>query len=291
MSKKWGESFLKSGLPLEHLTAMALRSLGWDIETNLEYSRQNKDGNETWFELDLFATSPGENKDTELGFLIECKYHDASRFWVLLPSEEGGWLFDDAVLNCGPVQTLCDPRKESFLGLAPTSTWGVVVSEDGTKQENAIHTAIQQLTNAFVPYLSGRLWQCDLFLNPRATAVVPMIVTNASLYRLRPEIRDLEVIRNASSPAEVADEVSWTWCRHAIPMALLDANQETIRLSLVQYADSIARVPAAEKRLMVFGSRPHWIAVVNIKALADAAMSIVSQFMELQIADVRTVAK
>jgi len=29
----WGESFLKSGLPLEHLTLLTLRSIGWTCES------------------------------------------------------------------------------------------------------------------------------------------------------------------------------------------------------------------------------------------------------------------
>jgi len=241
----------------------------------------------------LFATSPNDNNETELGFLIECKYHDNSRFWVFLPSEEGGWQFDDAVLNCGPIQTLRNPKKDSFLELAPASTWGVVVSEDGTKQENAIHTAVEQLANAFIPYLGDRLWQYNLDVNtptklPWATAVIPMIVTNASLYRLRPEIHDLEVIRNASSPTDIADEVSWTWCRHVVPMTQFIDNHNTAGNYVKLYTKDIAHIPMAEKRLSEFINRPHWIAVVNIKALAEASTSIATRFMELQIYDIKT---
>ena len=39
MSKsKWGESFLKSGLPLEHLTQVTLQTLGWDCRAHIEYT-------------------------------------------------------------------------------------------------------------------------------------------------------------------------------------------------------------------------------------------------------------
>src|SRR5205085_1055153 len=31
VAKKWGESFPKSGLPLEHLTAVTLKSAGWSV--------------------------------------------------------------------------------------------------------------------------------------------------------------------------------------------------------------------------------------------------------------------
>ena len=38
MSKaKWGESFLKTGLPLEHLTAATLRAANWWVDPNPEF--------------------------------------------------------------------------------------------------------------------------------------------------------------------------------------------------------------------------------------------------------------
>jgi hypothetical protein len=148
MSKgKWGESFLKTGLPLEHLTLMTFRSCGYDCDTQIEYERRNREGTNTYFELDLKATSEEINNDTELSFLVECKYHDLSRFWLFLPHEKTRWHFDDRILNIGPIQTLAEPKASTFLGLAPASTSGIVVSEDGSKQENAVYTAIQQLTN------------------------------------------------------------------------------------------------------------------------------------------------
>ena len=41
--QKWGESFLKSGLPLEHLTFLALKSIGWTCELHSEYLRVNRE--------------------------------------------------------------------------------------------------------------------------------------------------------------------------------------------------------------------------------------------------------
>ena len=42
--QKWGESFLKSGLPLEHLTLSALKSIGWTCELHSEYLRATREG-------------------------------------------------------------------------------------------------------------------------------------------------------------------------------------------------------------------------------------------------------
>ena len=149
---KWGESFLKSGLPLEHLTLVTFRSLNWDCHPQFEYSRLDRDKTEAWFEVDLVANCPSFNKSTQLSMLIECKYHDPSRYWFFLPHEsQGRWRFDDRVLNCGPYQTLRRPKANTFLPLVPLSSSAIVVSEDATKQDNAAYTAIQQVVNGFVP--------------------------------------------------------------------------------------------------------------------------------------------
>jgi hypothetical protein len=47
MSKrKWGESFLKSGLPLEHLTHVTFHGLNWNSYPRPEYSRPNREKKE-----------------------------------------------------------------------------------------------------------------------------------------------------------------------------------------------------------------------------------------------------
>ena len=81
---KWGESFLKSGLPLEHMTMSILTRMGWDCEASYEYERINREGSQEWFELDLEAESPYVDDDQpRLKLIIECKYHDPSRFWKI----------------------------------------------------------------------------------------------------------------------------------------------------------------------------------------------------------------
>src|SRR5713101_8406834 len=156
MSKSWGESFLKSGLPLEHLTAVTLRSMGWLCYPNFEYERPNARGKLTNFDVDLSASMSARNRGTSLQLLIECKYHDASRFWIFHPQVRPRWAFNDRVYNIGPLQTMRPEergraaidkpsRPNDVLQLAALSYGGVVVSQDGQKQENALDTAISQL--------------------------------------------------------------------------------------------------------------------------------------------------
>lgn len=297
-SRKWGESFLKSGLPLEHLVAVTLRSAGWQIEANEEYQRV-PGPQEAWFELDLFASSPEDNGDTELGLLIETKYHDTSRFWMFLAlDDEVGWLHDDGILNCGPIQTLKRPLARNLSQLAPKSRIGAVLSEDGTKQDNAIYTAAQQLINAFVPYgAGGRLFDYNFTVrNPQVkpfwvTGLVPMVVTNARLFRLKATVQHLDEIRNASAPADVADEVEWTWCSVRPSSAIINANRTYISAFADARNRSLWVSPKIEQRLWDFAFRPHWIAMVNVKALGKVAESLHSAFMSLPMRRIREVLK
>jgi len=80
----WGESFLKSGLPFEHLTLLTLDALGWDVMPHFEFRRADLEPGQAG-EIDLLARPPGRGQ-AGIRLLIECKYHDPSRYWMLLPS-------------------------------------------------------------------------------------------------------------------------------------------------------------------------------------------------------------
>lgn len=293
---KWGESFLKSGLPLEHLTQVTFRSLGWYCSPHFEYARRNREKEEAWFDLDLVATCPKWNRDTELELLVECKYHDLSRYWFFLPHQsDGRWCFDDRVLNCGPYQSLRDPRSDTLLPLVPLSSGGIVVSKDGTKQDNTVATAVEQVVNGFVPRCLFVMFRYNIdFHNvmdprdeltfiPRTTALVPMIVTNASLFRLCPEVTDLDMIRNATTPNEIAEEVEWTWYYHDVPNPLSHQNIEAIERHRQDEAELIYRFPNIEEAMYRFVDRPNWIAIVNIRSLAKAATAIAEHFLGLKM--------
>ena len=294
MSKsKWGESFLKSGLPLEHLTQVTLQTLGWSNNAPVQYARNNEEDRETWFELDLESTYPEPNRDTELSLLIECKYHDLSRFWFFLPHEVKGWYMDDRFLNCGPLQTLKEPHARTFLNLAPASTGGIVVFADGTKQENSVYTAIQQLVNGFVPFSLSHMFSFNLDVinpdQPMVTAAIPMIVTNASIYRLRPDITDLETIREASSPLDIADELDWTWYFYDAPFELFSQNLDAINVHKEREAELVYRHPFVKERMQTFDNRPSWIAIANIKSLPKVIDTPKTQFFATETLEVSKV--
>jgi hypothetical protein len=107
----------------------------------------------------------------------------------------------------------------------------------------------------------------DDFSNPIVTAAIPMIVTNAAIYRLRPDITDLETIREASSPLDIADELDWTWYFYDPPFALFSQNLDAISFHKEREAELVFRYPFVKERMQTFDNRPNWIAAANIKSL------------------------
>ena len=287
-SQKWGESFLKSGLPLEHLTLVALKGIGWGCELHWEYQRHNREGILSWFELDLVAYSP-ESSAGDLLLLGECKYHDESRFWFFLPCETEDHLSqyealsagenlyaDSRVLHCAPYEFLADPEADRLLTIAPKAVWGVTISQDGTRQANAIEEATRQLSFGFVPFCLERFYG---FTRPPA-AVLPIIVTSARLFRVRHDVTRFEQVRQATAPLDVADEAAWLWYYHAANRELLDYNMEQI--DAYKSTNRFAKWNVLEDRLLSLWTSPHWIVVVNIEHLATAVGQIHSEFLGLR---------
>jgi hypothetical protein len=287
-TQKWGETFLKTGLPLEHLAITTLTGLGWSCEPRYEYVRPNREGEHVWFELDLVAHSP-DDPAGDLTLLIECKYHDEQRFWFFLPCttvdhlaqygalSAGGDLESDAnVLHYAPYVPLRSRRRHSLISLAPKSVWGANVSRAGVREENSVKEALDQLGFAFVPFCLDGLYS---FCRFTPTAVIPVIVTTARLFRLRPNVQDIGVIRGARGPEDIADELPWTWCYHAPRGQLLDHNNEQIEHWRENHEG--VSFKGLDAQLADLWSGPHWVMVVTIEALAAATSAVHKAFLEL----------
>ncbi len=284
-TRSWGESFLKSGLPLEHFTLVTLKSLGFMCASNLEYLSRDGDVKK-WRELDVAAEYPEPNGDAILSFLVECKYHDLSRFWFFLPCESPRWQIDRAVFNFAPVEMLVEPRSTGAFDLAPLSTRGLVVAEDGTKQDNAVRNATRQIAGGFVARSFEYFSRClDMpeGESPWAAAVVPMIVTNAKVFRLRTDVVRLEDIREATRPSDIADEVGWTWCSYDSSMESTWRNVDMVSDYLEGERELLVRHKWADIEVRRLPDKPSWIAVVNLDHLAEAVDAIRGYFMSLPL--------
>lgn len=288
-ARKWGETFLKSGLPLEHLTLTVLSGLGWGCEPRWEYHRRNRDGALRYFEIDLLAHAEFDEPDNDLILLTECKYHDQQRFWFFLPcstedhkAQYGAMSAgqdpeaDEEVLHYGPYDPLVHPKNHSLIELAPQSVWGITLSESGERQDNALVTALEQLSYAWVPFCLDRAYH---FCASWPTAVIPVVVTSARLFRMKPEVQRIETIRHAGSPTDIADELQWTWCYYPASGDLLDHNHAAIDLWKATHKG--LRWPGLADRLAHLWTGLHWALVVNIDSLADATSAVRRSFAGL----------
>jgi hypothetical protein len=285
-TKRWGETFLKTGLPLEHFTLTTLTGAGWFCEPKWEYERVNRDGKLVWFEVDLVAYAP-ENDGGFLTILTECKYHDQQRFWIFLPCSSSSYAQHDAlsaggdpesdteVAHHGPYDPLMKPGEHTLIALAPQSMWGVSVSQAGVREENTVQNALDQLSYAYVPFCLDRAYH---FCDSEAGAVIPAIVTSAKLFRLK--VQNLGTIRDARSPNDIADEVPWLWCYNPPAGCLLDHNHKEINLwrSRDRYVGKFAGLDA---RLAELWSGPRWFMIVNAERIAEAYRSVQNTYAGL----------
>ncbi len=289
-TRKWRETFLKTGLPLEHLVITRLSSIGWNCEPRFEYVRPNRKGEPSWFELDAVAYSPPD-QDRDLSLLIECKYHDDQRSWFFLPCDTIGHLAQYSALSAGgdleadvnvlhyaPYVPLRKKNKHTLISLAPKSVWGATVSMAGAREENSIKEALEQIGFAFVPFCLDRLYSFCTF---RPQAVIPAIITSARLYRLRSSIRDVRLIRDARGPEEIADELPWTWCYYAPRGQLLVHNSD--RIDEWKDSHSEVRIPGLDSQLANLWAGPHWVMVITIDALEAAINEVNQTFLALSI--------
>lgn len=286
--RNWGESFLKSGWPLEHVTLTRLTKMGWDCEPNYEYERTNRKREMAWFEIDMIAYAP-YHRQGNLRLLIECKYHDGQRFWFFLPCttvdhqaqyealSAGEDLESDThVIHYAPYDPLDKPERHSLIELAPKSIWGVTISKAGTREENTLHAAVEQLGYGFVPFCLDRLYH---FCRYEPEAVIPAVVTSAKLFRLKPVLDDLDVVRNANSPYDIAEELPWTWYYYSPRSELRYHNLDEIDTWKRRHS-GIEFQPLEDRLAALWGS-PHWVLVVNIDSLADAVQAVYSAFLKL----------
>jgi hypothetical protein len=248
----------------------------------------NRDKELKWFEHDVIAYSPDSSKG-DLQLLIECKYHDESRFWFFLPCEIEDLLAqysalsagenlhtDAAVLHSAPYELLSQPSAETLLRLAPKCVWGVTVSQDGARQPNTVEEAAKQLGFGFVPFCLENFYE---FNRSSAVCILPVIVTSARLFRLRSEITTLGTIRAANAPADIADELPWLWYYHAPNGELLGHNLAEV--DAYKKRNRYARRKTIANQLAALWSFPHWIAVINITALPMAVDVLYQQFLSL----------
>jgi len=305
--KKWGESFLKSGAPLEYLAFAKMESLGFETYQNVEYERKITDGKSKVFSIDIQADKQLKN-GINLELLIECKYHDPSKLWMFIPFPydymRAGWCCDRHILNNGPIEFLRHPNKRNFINLGQRASWNIVVSKDGVRQENQIYEGISQLVYALFPLATFRLfhWNWMTLTYPLRGSILPILVTNEELFLLKSNINDLNIIREANKPEEIANTIPWLFCKVNQNFTTIDYNYSVLQKLLsydkdiiIDFDKNIKIVRKIEKIeldcMETYINRPQWVIIVNINALDQMVHLIEDYISSLKLISKREMPK
>jgi hypothetical protein len=215
MKKSWKEHLLSSGIPLEHSVAETVRSLGLTGPTEFKYERPNELGVPTVFSVDVH-TSHVDTRYNQvwIDFFIECKYRHDSTNWVFTPEEDNYMNFEFGDRDLYNVldefsdgfELTAFPNPPDHSSRYPLCSRGIEILPQGPNPKS-IDQAVQQLAYAVSDQTAEAIrHQMDHMLGHPSPVwlLVPIVVTTASLWRIRPG-QTLDMIRNATDIDAIAE--------------------------------------------------------------------------------------
>jgi hypothetical protein len=215
MSKRsWKDHLLSSGLPLEYSVTQIYERLGIWRPAEFHYERDDENGISRIFSVDVSATDLDINTNLWVEHLVECKYRHDGTQWIFTPREyEPYWLgpnFADLFVG---LDAFCSDRKFNYEALSKFNDnyflcgKGIELMPDDANPKT-IEQAIQQLRYAVVAKAVASI---DSRFNPPSeeklaplVVIVPIIVTTAELWRLKPGMT-VEQVRSANELRDVAE--------------------------------------------------------------------------------------
>lgn len=215
MSKKWKDSILSSGIPLEFSVRKALKDSGIQDIKEYFYECENKEGIKETFSIDSYGKyKPPGARNLHVEYFVEVKYAHDSKSWVFMPKEmpskphidELYIILDSLVEGAKFNKRLCLPDSMNHL----FCEIGIVVEDNGRHDRYEINRGTQQLRYALVNHtvetLKKQLFGLD-FDRKTVLALVPILVTTAKLWRIKPDVT-IESIRSAKDDnlSEIAEE-------------------------------------------------------------------------------------
>ncbi len=207
MARSWKDLLLSSGMPLEYSVGRLLEGISSWTSAEYKYRRTSEDGSDKIFSVDVASTHINARDDVWLEMLVECKYRHNGTNWVFVPLESR---HDDPTIisvdQCSDVGSVS--AKSLHAVLSPFSLCGKGVEIlDKDANPKSIEQALQQLRYAVaskvVDALSHQAGHSLGSISP-VFLLVPVVVTTAALWRMRPDT-GVEDVRAASEIADVCD--------------------------------------------------------------------------------------
>jgi hypothetical protein len=215
MKKSWKEHLLSSGVPLEHSVCETVQSLGLTGPTEFKYERPNELGVPTVFSIDVHTSYVDTHYDQLwIDFFIECKYRHDNIKWIFTPEENNYSNFEFGERD---LYNVLDEFADGFELAAPANppdqssryslcSRGIEILPHGPNPKS-IDQAIQQLAYAVSDQTAEAIrHQMDHMLGHPSPVwlFVPIVVTTASLWRIRPG-QTLDMIRGATDIDAIAE--------------------------------------------------------------------------------------
>ncbi|MDO8734685.1 MAG: hypothetical protein Q7K21_05970, partial [Elusimicrobiota bacterium] len=193
MTNTWKDYLLKSSIPLEFEVKKFLDSRGCICDFEYSYLRLDENSIPKEFSYDIDASYIRDEHFVEL--MIECKYRHQSTKWVFIPEKYGGYqeVYPNSFMH--PNDHFCRKKKfrysSSFpIELASLCIKGIEINTSGHDTKSISH-AVSQLSYAFSQkVVSGMEHQIEQLLGSSDFIFynVPVIVTTASLFRLKNDV-------------------------------------------------------------------------------------------------------
>lgn len=215
-NRKWKDALLSSGLPLEYLVAEKLAQNDFFVAGEYPYIRQDEQGINTEFSVDLLATLSLDHDQhghwANLDLLAECKYRRCGTRWIFSPHPSSNHS-NANLINVN--QDLCTRRityedLSAIYSDAQHCVRGIELQEgirranprDISKGLSQLRYAVPNLIKQGLSHQTNAMNDEDLYIQ----IVCPILVTTASLYVLDRN-RYLEDYYKASDLKDVAEEV------------------------------------------------------------------------------------
>ena len=214
MSKnaKWKSGLLKTGLPLEYVTARILSEKGHSIFGEYPYIRPNESGELREFSVDLRTWKWFDSQSDFTGglsILVECKYRQPGTKWIFapLPGEAYPIGLVNSTEDLVPVRLHNSEaiwNVEKNLGYC---VGGIELSKDGSGVASRVRHGVFQLRYAMPPLLRHELenaYKYAWFKGHHIDLLFPMLVTTAELRLLKKGL-ELDDFKNANEISELTD--------------------------------------------------------------------------------------
>ena len=205
----WKDHLLKSGIPLEYEVKEYLCSRGCVGDFEFSYLRSDEHNIQKEFSYDIDLSYIQNEHFVDL--MIECKYRHESTNWIFLPEKYNGihdiFYTDFLHINDHFSQLRSTSKNYYPLQLSDLCNRGIEINTSGP-DPHSISRAVAQLSYAFSQKIvSGMEHQVDKLLGGQDNIFyhIPIIVTTANLFRLKPDI-SISMIENCNTIGEIADE-------------------------------------------------------------------------------------